>query len=156
MGINVGSSRTEYKKIHTRNQKGKATVVQTEGMAPKSRESSLRCRVLYYGSALESCMSTFCSETHDNDRVIAQRTMLPKQAAIVTHNYIIVKTKTTVTKELSRGWRDGRAVESTGCSSRGFGIDNQYAHWGSHTPVIPLPGIWCPPSGLRLYQTHTW
>lgn len=34
------------KKIHTRNQKGKATIVQTERMAPKSRESSLRCRVL--------------------------------------------------------------------------------------------------------------
>lgn len=76
------------KKIHTRNQKGKAkaTVVQTERMAPKSRDLSLRCGVLCYGSSPESCMSTFCSETHDDDRVIAHRTVLPKQAAIVTHN----------------------------------------------------------------------
>ena len=38
------------------------------------------------------------------------------------------------------GWRDGSALKSTDCSSRGPEFNSQHPHGSSHLSVTPLPG----------------
>ncbi|CAO2583729.1 17-beta-hydroxysteroid dehydrogenase 13 [Lemmus lemmus] len=38
-----------------------------------------------------------------------------------------------------RGWRDGSAVGSSDCSSRGPGFDSQHPHGSSQLSVTPVP-----------------
>lgn len=86
MGVNMEHSRTEYKENPHEKSEGKSN------HSPNRKDGSEVKRIEYQvqGTLLcsspESCMSTFYSEAHDNDRVIAHGTMLPKQAAFVTHN----------------------------------------------------------------------
>jgi hypothetical protein len=42
-------------------------------------------------------------------------------------------------REEDRGWRDGYAVKSTGCSSRGMWFDSQYPQDGSKQSVTQVP-----------------
>ena len=43
-------------------------------------------------------------------------------------------------KTIDGGWRDGSAVGSTDCSSRGPGFNSKYPHGNSQLSEDPVPG----------------
>jgi len=55
-----------------------------------------------------------------------------------------------------KGWRDGLAVKSSGCSSREPWFNSQYPHEGSQPPVTVDPRDPTPSSGLLGQQTFGW
>jgi hypothetical protein len=47
-------------------------------------------------------------------------------------------------KKLNMGWRDGSAVRSPDCSSRGLEFNSQQPHGGSQPSVMELNALfWC-------------
>ena len=44
----------------------------------------------------------------------------------------------------SRGWRDGSAVRSTGCSSRGPEFNSQQPHGGSQSSIMGSDALFWP------------
>jgi hypothetical protein len=54
------------------------------------------------------------------------------------------------------GWRDGFAVRSTGCSSRGSGFYSQYLYGGLQPHITPISGCPMPLSGLCGLWAHRW
>jgi hypothetical protein len=47
-------------------------------------------------------------------------------------------------KKCIKGWRDGSAVESTDCSSRGSEFNSQQPHGGSQSSVMRSDALfWC-------------
>jgi hypothetical protein len=47
-----------------------------------------------------------------------------------------VSKKSCFRNKVHRGWRDGSAVESTGCSSRGPKFNSQQSHGGSQSLIM--------------------
>jgi hypothetical protein len=47
-------------------------------------------------------------------------------------------------EEYSKGWRDGSAVKSTDCSSRGPEFNSQHPHGGSQPSIMGFDNLfWC-------------
>jgi hypothetical protein len=55
-----------------------------------------------------------------------------------------------------RGWRDNSMVKSTGCSSRGPGVNSQDPHGSSELSITSITGDLTSSVGLHRYQAHTW
>jgi hypothetical protein len=63
-----------------------------------------------------------------------------------THTHKMLKNnktnkKTKTKNKKNRGWRDGSAVKSTGCSRRRPGFDSQHPHSGSQPSATPVPRV---------------
>ena len=55
-----------------------------------------------------------------------------------------IKDHNPVIKDSEEGWRDGSAVKSTGCSSRGPEFNFQQPHGGSQPSVMASDALfWC-------------
>lgn len=59
-------------------------------------------------------------------------------------------------KIIVRGWRDGSAVQITGCSSRGLRFDSQNPYGGSQLSVTLVSGDQTDCSGFLGHQASTW
>jgi hypothetical protein len=52
----------------------------------------------------------------------------------------------------TKGWRDGSAVKSTNCSSRGPEFKSQHPHGGSQPSVMRSNVLWLKTTTVYLYK----
>lgn len=70
------------------------------------------------------------------------------------HCIIICLQTVSGCKKFRKGWRDGSAVKSTVCSSRGPMFDSQHPRDRAQTPLTPFPRKPMPSSGLHSHDIH--